>query len=74
MVGMVEGNQVKFRSRFRYPGDNVTYLFSGKVSGDTMEGDIHLGEYLTAKFTAKKAAYKQNRQPIKIPGGPPLAT
>lgn len=74
MVGMVEGAEVKFRSSFRYPGDNVTYLFSGKVSGDTMEGDIHLGEYLTAKFNAKKATYKKNRKPIKIPGGPPLAT
>jgi hypothetical protein len=74
MVGMVEGAEVKFRSSFRYPGDNVTYLFSGKVPGDTMEGDIHLGEYLTAKFNAKKATSKKNRKPIKIPGGPPLAT
>jgi seryl-tRNA(Sec) selenium transferase len=74
MVGMVEGDQVKFRSRFRVPGDNVTFLFSGKASGDTMEGDIHLGEYLTAKFTAQKATYKKPRKPIQIPGGPPLAT
>ncbi len=74
MIGMVEGDQVKFRSRFRYPGDNVTYLFHGKVNGDTMQGDIHLGEYLTAKFTARKANYQQNRKPIEIPGGPPLAT
>ncbi len=74
MVGMVEGDQVKLRSQFRVPGDNVTFLFSGKASDESMEGDIHLGEYLTAKFTAKKATYKKNRKPIEIPGGPPLAT
>ena len=74
MVGMVEGDQVKFRSRFRVPGDNVTFMFSGKASSDSMEGDIHLGEYLTATFTAKKATYNKTRKPIQIPGGPPLAT
>jgi seryl-tRNA(Sec) selenium transferase len=74
MVGMVEGDEVKFRSRFRAPGDHVTFHFWGKVSGDTMEGDVHLGEYLTAKFTAKKASYRKNTKPIEIPGGPPLAT
>jgi hypothetical protein len=39
-----------------------------------MEGTIHLGEYLTAKFNAKRTVYTKNRKPIKIPGGPPLAT
>lgn len=74
MVGMVEGDQVKFRSRVRLPGDRITYLFSGSVDGDTMEGDIHLGEYLTAKFKATRASYQKERKPIQIPGGPPLAT
>jgi len=74
LVGMVEGDQVRFRSRFRYPGDNVTYLFHGTATGNAMEGEIHLGEYLTARFTAKKASYEEQHQPIKIPGGPPLAT
>ena len=74
LIGMVEGDEVKFRSQFRIPGDNITYLYSGKVTGDSMEGTVHLGEYLTAKFTAKRVVYKKNRKPIQIPGGPPLAT
>ncbi|GJM27734.1 MAG: hypothetical protein DHS20C17_03690 [Cyclobacteriaceae bacterium] len=74
LIGMVEGDQVKLHSQVRIPGDNVTFLFDGKAASDTMEGSIFLGEYLTARFSAKRTSYKQNRKPIQIPGGPPLAT
>ena len=73
-MGMVEGDQVTLRSNVRKPGDGITYMFSGKVSGETIEGSIFLGEYLTAKFTARKSGYKIERKRIMIPGGPPLAT
>jgi D-glucosaminate-6-phosphate ammonia-lyase len=74
VVGMVEGDQVKLRSNVRIPGSGVTYLFSGTVAGEAITGSIYLGEYLNAKFTAKKAAYRGERRRIMIPGGPPLAT
>ena len=74
LIGMVEGDEVKLRSQLRLPGDNVTFLFHGKVQGESMSGSIFLGEYLNARFTAKKATYRKNRKPISIPGGPPLAT
>jgi hypothetical protein len=74
LIGMVEEDQVKLRSQVRIPGDNVTFLFNGKATSNSMEGSIFLGEYLTAKFSAKKTSYRQNRKPIQIPGGPPLAT
>jgi D-glucosaminate-6-phosphate ammonia-lyase len=74
IMGMVEGDQVTLRSNLRMPGDGITYMFSGKVSGATMSGSIFLGEYLNAKFTAKKSTYKTERKRIMIPGGPPLAT
>jgi seryl-tRNA(Sec) selenium transferase len=74
VMGMVEGNQVTLRSNIRMPGDGITYLFSGTVSGTMMSGSIFLGEYLNAKFTAKRSAYKVERKRIMIPGGPPLAT
>jgi uncharacterized pyridoxal phosphate-dependent enzyme len=74
VMGMVEGVQVTLRSNFRQPGDGITYMFSGKVSGTTISGSIFLGEYLNAKFTAKKSSYKTERKRIMIPGGPPLAT
>jgi len=74
IMGMVEGDQVKLRSNVRMPGDGITYMFSGTISGGSIEGSIYLGEYLTAKFSAKKAAYKAERRRVVIPGGPPLAT
>ncbi|MEX2232135.1 MAG: aminotransferase class V-fold PLP-dependent enzyme [Cyclobacteriaceae bacterium] len=74
VAGMVEGDQLKLRSNLRVPGNGVTYLFSGTVSGDAITGSIYLGEYLNAKFTAKRATYRGERRKIVIPGGPPLAT
>ena len=74
IMGMVEGDQVKLRSNVRMPGDGITYMFSGTISGGSIQGSIYLGEYLTAKFSAKKAAYKAERRRVVIPGGPPLAT
>ena len=74
MVGMIEGNEVRLRSVERRPGASVTFIFSGTVSGDTMSGPIHMGEYLNAKFTAKRHAYSTERTRIVVPKGPPLAT
>ena len=74
VVGMVEGDQVKLRSSLRRLGDGITYMFSGTLSGNTLSGSVFLGEYLTAKFTAKRSTYKGTRKRIVIPGGPPLAT
>lgn len=74
VMGMVEGDQVKLRSTVRIPGSRVTYLFSGTASEDAINGSIYLGEYLNAKFTAKRATYNGDRRRISIPGGPPLAT
>lgn len=74
MTGSIEGDEVKLRSFYRVPGDGISYTFSGKVSGDTISGDVHMGEYLTATFTAKKFTYPQMRQPIVVPVGPPLSS
>ena len=74
MMGMIEGNEVKLRSVERRPGASVTFIFSGTVSGNTMSGPIHMGEYLNAKFTAKKHAYPAEHTRIVVPKGPPLAT
>jgi seryl-tRNA(Sec) selenium transferase len=74
IVGFVEGDRVKLRSEIRQPGDAILFLFSGQVEGDTIAGSIFLGEYLTARFTARRAIYRADRKPFAIPGGPPLAT
>ncbi|MEP6738265.1 MAG: aminotransferase class V-fold PLP-dependent enzyme [Chryseolinea sp.] len=74
VVGMLEGDEIKMRSNMRKPGDGITYMFSGKVTGSGMSGTIYMGEYMVAEFTAKKVIYKGTRKRIVIPGGPPLAT
>ncbi|MDP4680642.1 MAG: aminotransferase class V-fold PLP-dependent enzyme [Cyclobacteriaceae bacterium] len=74
IVGMVEGDEVKLRSNYNIPGDAITYWFSAKASSTGLTGSVFLGEYLTAKFTAKRLAKKYEEKKIMIPGGPPLAT
>lgn len=74
IVGTVEGEEVKLRSQMRRPGDNIPFLFSGRIMGDTMSGSIFLGEYLTAQFRAERATHQTVHKTFAIPGGPPLAT
>jgi D-glucosaminate-6-phosphate ammonia-lyase len=75
VFGTIEGDQIKLRSTSaeRGTGDSVSFTFSGAVSGDSISGPIHMGEYLTAEFTAKRHEYPAARGPIVVPKGPPLA-
>jgi hypothetical protein len=75
LFGTIEGDQIKLRSTSaeRGTGDSVSFTFSGTVSGESISGPIHMGEYLTAKFTAKRHQYPSTRGPIIVPNGPPLA-
>ncbi|HEY1061683.1 MAG TPA: hypothetical protein VGE44_08350 [Daejeonella sp.] len=74
LEGTIDGNEVIFRSSSRMLADNVPFTFSGTLSGDTMSGNIHHGEYLTSKFTAKKVILPSTRQRINVPVGPPLSS
>jgi hypothetical protein len=71
--GTIEGDQVKLRSVESIPGDMIPFTFAGSITGETMAGNIHMGEYLTASFTAKRQPYSTETRPILVPGGPPLA-
>jgi seryl-tRNA(Sec) selenium transferase len=73
IFGTIEGSEVKLRSTENVPGDSITFIFSGTLNGDSMAGNIHMGEYLTAKFTARRHAYRNTSRRILVPGGPPLA-
>ena len=73
-VPTIEGNEVKFRSASKLLADNVPFTFSGTVTGDSMSGNIHHGEYLTSKFSAKKYIQPSSRQKIVVPSGPPLSS
>jgi L-seryl-tRNA(Ser) seleniumtransferase len=51
--GTIDGDAVRIRSSWEH-GDSVNYTFAGKVSGDEMAGELNMGEYLDARFTAKR--------------------
>ena len=74
LAGTIEGNLVKIKSVDRHIADSITFIFSGTLSNDTISGQIHMGEYRTASFTAKRSKKKGLRKPILVPSGPPLAT
>ncbi len=74
MVGTLEGDKITLRSSKPMIGNSLSFIFSGTVKGDTMSGDIHMGEYRTAKFTATRNTAMPTRQKVVVPGGPPLAT
>ena len=74
LEGVVEGDHIKLKSTMNRPGNAIPFMFSGKISDGVSAGTIHLGEYLTAEFTAVRANHPLRRQPIAIPSGPPLAT
>jgi D-glucosaminate-6-phosphate ammonia-lyase len=74
MYGTIDGDQLTLRSTTseRGTGDTITFIFSGTVSGDAISGPIHMGEYLTSRFTARRHSYPEARA-ILVPQGPPLA-
>jgi L-seryl-tRNA(Ser) seleniumtransferase len=62
LAGMIDGDAVKFRSSVDETviGNALTFTFTGKVSGDTMAGDVDLGEYLKARWTARAVSVRRN--------------
>lgn len=74
MVGTLDGDQVKLSSSDRHIADNIPFVFYGTVTAEKMSGQIYMGEYISAKFTATRHQQKTGRRPIRVPKGQPLAT
>ena len=74
LMGTIEGDVMRVRNNDNPPGDQLAFTFTGNVSGDTISGTIYMVEYGTASFKATKYKYQENRAPLNVPGGPPLAT
>ena len=74
MVGIIEGDQVKLSSADRQVADNVPFIFSGTIANDKISGQIYLGEYINARFTASRHSHEAVRRPIKFPKGRPLSS
>ena len=63
--GWVDGDQVNFTSRHRWEGASFGFNFNGVVKGDAMEGEVDLGEYFTAKWTARRHQYGRPGAPAR---------
>ncbi len=60
LYGTLDDDAVRFASSYTEEnGDNLAYEFAGTVQGDTMTGTLDLGEYLTAKWRAKRHTYRR---------------
>ena len=74
MVGTIDGDQIKLSSSDRHVADNILFVFSGTVAGNALSGEIYMGEYIRAKFTAMRHNQKVVRKAIKFPKGQPLSS
>jgi L-seryl-tRNA(Ser) seleniumtransferase len=60
LYGTLDGDNVRLASSYTEEhGDNLSYEFVGTVQGDAMSGTLDLGEYLSAKWSAKRHEYRR---------------
>ncbi|MCL4850022.1 MAG: aminotransferase class V-fold PLP-dependent enzyme [Bryobacteraceae bacterium] len=50
--GTVRGSEIRLRSALPCEGTRLTYEFTGKVEGEHMSGEVGLGEYGRARWSA----------------------
>jgi L-seryl-tRNA(Ser) seleniumtransferase len=56
--GSISGNDVRIASNVgEEHGAALSFRFSGKLNGDSMSGDLDMGEYLAAKWSAKRHTF-----------------
>jgi L-seryl-tRNA(Ser) seleniumtransferase len=53
--GSVDGSSVRLHSTLRENGDTLPYTFTGTLKDGALAGDLDLGEYLGARWTARRA-------------------
>ncbi|MEX0593226.1 MAG: aminotransferase class V-fold PLP-dependent enzyme [Balneolaceae bacterium] len=58
LAGYLSGREILFRSSYTGEGVRLNYTFTGTVDGDTMHGDVCMGEYGTASWRAKRRVYR----------------
>jgi hypothetical protein len=55
----VDGDRVQLRSSLPHEGTQLSYRFDGRVRGQMIEGDVDLGEYGKARWTARRPEGRQ---------------
>ncbi|HEY2930966.1 MAG TPA: aminotransferase class V-fold PLP-dependent enzyme [Acidobacteriota bacterium] len=61
LTGTIDGDAVQLRSSLpeRAIGNALSFTFTGKIEGETMSGGLDMGEYLKARWSAKRHRYGQ---------------
>jgi len=60
LSGNIEGDAVQMMSTYtERHGDSLMFNFTGKVSGAEISGTLDMGEYLMAKWIAKRHEYRK---------------
>jgi uncharacterized pyridoxal phosphate-dependent enzyme len=54
LTGTISGSDVRVRSNYGGGGDSLPYTFTGKLNGTEMAGELDMGEYLGATWTARR--------------------
>ena len=65
MTGWVEGDHLHLSSRHRWEGAVFGFSFDGTVQGDRIDGEVDLGEYFTAEFSAVRHEYGGPARPSR---------
>jgi L-seryl-tRNA(Ser) seleniumtransferase len=54
LAGTINGRDVRIRSNYGGGGDSLPYTFTGTLNGTEMSGELDMGEYLSARWTARR--------------------
>lgn len=55
VAGNINGDRLRLSSSIgERHGDSINYEFTGTLKGDELSGELNMGEYLGARFTAKR--------------------
>ena len=54
IIGALNGSAIQFETTLIHHGDVMPYRFAGMLHGNEMTGEVHLGEYGNATWTAAR--------------------
>lgn len=56
LTGTIKGDVINFSYTINYGGNDLTLIYSGKVTGDAMSGSVSFGGNAEETWSAKRAA------------------
>jgi L-seryl-tRNA(Ser) seleniumtransferase len=56
LTGEVDGDRVRLRSGLPHEGTRLGYRFDGRIEGQTIAGEVDMGEYGKARWSARRQA------------------